>query len=190
LKLNKRMIAEGGLVLLAEGGLDNLTTRRLADHFGIKSASLYHHFRNKRQLLDHVADAIVRPAWRAAAPGEPWDLWLTGVASRLRERILAFPDGALLYAGASLPEDRMEETLAVLFGPILEAGLSREFARRIILAVIRFTIGSTVDEQVFQDRGGNRDAATSEADFEFGLRTFVLGVSALLEQSRSASRGC
>ncbi|HWJ69029.1 MAG TPA: TetR family transcriptional regulator [Sphingobium sp.] len=185
--LNKWMIAEGGLELLAKGGLENLSIRKLADHFGIKSASLYYHFRNKQQLLDHVADVMVRPAWREVRDDESWDEWLPDVAFRLRRQILAFPDGALLYAGASPPADLLDERLALLYAPFLKAGMSREVVRRVILTFIRFTIGWATDEQVADDRGVGREAGVSDIDFEFGLRTIVLGVKALLDQSRPSS---
>jgi len=72
LKLDKRTIAEGAPELLSAGGLKNLTTRKLADLFGIKNASLYNHFRNKQQLLDHVAEAMIRLALLPTRAGEPW----------------------------------------------------------------------------------------------------------------------
>ena len=178
------MIAEGGLVLLAEGGLENLSTRKLADHFGIKSASLYHHFRNKQELLDHVADVMIRPALARPQPGERWEDWLMTLSLNLRRSVLAYPDGALLYAGASPPQENYDERLALLFDPLLDAGLPHAIARRVILSVLRFTIGWTIDEQVAHNRGADRNADTSEADFAFGVQTFILGTESLVEQIR------
>ncbi|MBN8830671.1 MAG: TetR family transcriptional regulator, partial [Sphingomonadales bacterium] len=114
LRLDRRTIAEGGLKLLAEGGLDNLSTRKLASHFGIKSASLYHHFRNKQELLDHVADVMIRPALVPPRPEQSWQEWLVVLALQLRRRVLSYPDGALLYAGASPPQENYDERLALL----------------------------------------------------------------------------
>jgi TetR/AcrR family tetracycline transcriptional repressor len=178
------MIAEGGLELLAEGGLDNLSTRKLAAHFGIKSASLYHHFRNKQELLDLVADVMIRPALVPAEGGQSWQQWLAALALQLRRRVLAYPDGALLYAGASPPQENYDERLALLFGPLQQAGLPQDMARRVILSVLRFTIGWTVDEQVAHGRGADRNAETSESDFAFGVQTFILGTEALVARAR------
>lgn len=183
MKLNKRKIAEGGLTLLAEGGLQNLSTRKLADHFGIKSASLYYHFKNKQQLLDHVADVMVRPAWRPPAPDERWQDWLVDLGLRLRNRILAYPDGALIYAGASPPVDLEKETVDMLYAPMMRAGFSRGDTRFVIFTVIRFTIGWAADEQVAHSRGADRPSDLSENGFNFGLRTIVRGAEALLEEA-------
>lgn len=182
LKLDRETIAAGGLALLAEGGIENLTIRKLADRFGIKSASLYHHFKSKQHLLDYVADVMVRSAWRPAGPDECWQDWLMDTAITLRRLLLAHPDGALLYAGASPPDERAEETIALLFGPLRNAGLSRYDARFIMFTVIRFTIGWTADEQVAHKRGAERAPELADTGFEFGLRTIVCGVELLLEQ--------
>jgi TetR/AcrR family tetracycline transcriptional repressor len=103
MKLDRQAIAEAGLELLAEGGMDNLSTRKLASRLGVKSASLYHHFRNKQQLLDEIADAMIRPAFRPIGSGEASNEWLFDIGTALRTRILSYPDGGLLYAGASPP---------------------------------------------------------------------------------------
>ena len=188
MKLNKRKIAEGGLTLLAEGGLQNLSTRKLAEHFGIKSASLYYHFKNKQQLLDHVADVMVRPAWRPPGPDERWQDWLVDLGLRLRNRILAYPDGALIYAGASPPVDLEKETVDMLYAPMMRVGFSRGDTRFVIFTVIRFTIGWAADEQVAHSRGADRPSDLSEHGFDFGLRTIVRGAEArLLEEAAEAA---
>jgi len=176
MKLDRQTIAEAGLELLAEGGMDNLSTRKLASRLGVKSASLYHHFRSKQQLLDDVADAMIRPAFRPIRSGEGWNEWLFDIGTALRSHILAFPDGGLLYAGASPPADREKERVDYLYQPLLDAGLSRDTTRDTILSVIRFTIGWVVDEQVAHQRGAHRPTEKGRLGFEFGLRTLVQGV--------------
>jgi len=171
-KLDKSTIAREALKLLAVGGLKGLSTRKLADHLGIKGASLYHHFLNKQELLDHVADAMIFPALRPPEPGEPWDEWLVRVAVTVRRRVLAYPDGGLLYAGARPPLDVERERVDYFYKPLLDAGLSQNMTRDTVLAVIRFTIGWIVDEQIASNRSDKR----SQHGFEFGLHALVWGV--------------
>jgi len=168
--------------LLAQGGLENLSTRKLADHFGIKSASLYYHFRNKQQLLDHVADVMVSPAWREAQGGETWQAWLTRLAHALRGCMLSYPDGALLYAGASPPSDLLDERLDLLFRPTMAAGLSKPNTRYALLTVIRFTIGWAIDEQTAHARGADRPPEKSTQDFDVGLHILVSGIEVLFAE--------
>lgn len=190
MKLDKRRIAEGGLLLLAEGGLANLSTRKLADHFGIKSASLYYHFKNKQQLLDHVADAMVRPAWRAARPDECWQDWMTELGLRLRERITAYPDGALIYAGATPPPEIEKERTALLYAPVLATGLPWDDTRFVLFTFIRFVIGWVADEQVAHSRGADRPSALNEAGFRFGLSMIVHGVEAKIAELAKPAGPC
>ena len=56
--LNQAQIVRAALVLLDEIGLDALTMRRLAEHLGVKAASLYRHVHNKDELLALLGDEI------------------------------------------------------------------------------------------------------------------------------------
>jgi AcrR family transcriptional regulator len=49
--LDRAVIVATALMLLDEVGIDGLSTRRLAAELGIKSASLYWHFKDKAELF-------------------------------------------------------------------------------------------------------------------------------------------
>src|ERR1700742_778151 len=73
--VTRERIVTVALELLDEAGLDGLTLRRLADRLGIRAPTLYWHVRNKRELLDLLAAAILDGAlarWREPQPGQPW----------------------------------------------------------------------------------------------------------------------
>jgi TetR/AcrR family tetracycline transcriptional repressor len=73
--VNRVTLAATALELIQEDGLDALTMRTLADRSGVKAASLYWHVRDREELLELVADALLArvptPArgldWREAA---------------------------------------------------------------------------------------------------------------------------
>lgn len=52
-------IARAALALLDDEGIDALSMRRLADHLGIGTMTLYTHFRSKRELLDAAVGVAV-----------------------------------------------------------------------------------------------------------------------------------
>ena len=56
--LSRDDVVQGALATLDEVGLDGLTMRRLAEHLGVQSPSLYWHVRDKDELLSLIADAI------------------------------------------------------------------------------------------------------------------------------------
>src|SRR5258708_30809587 len=70
-----RLVAEA-LGLVQEEGLEALSMRALADRLHVKAASLYWHVRDRRELLELLAESILDgvPApraegWRGAGPG-------------------------------------------------------------------------------------------------------------------------
>src|SRR5690606_6450184 len=97
--------------LLDEVGLDGLTLRRLASALHISAPTLYWHVKDKRDLLDAMAEAMVR-AHRETEPPIPEDWpWHERIAESMRQQyraLLAYRDGARVMAGnrptdASLP---------------------------------------------------------------------------------------
>jgi AcrR family transcriptional regulator len=73
--LNRDAVIQAALGMLDEVGVDGLSMRALADRLGVKAASLYWHLRDKDQLLELVAEAVLDrvsvpvapPSWRAQA---------------------------------------------------------------------------------------------------------------------------
>ncbi|PZR83336.1 MAG: hypothetical protein DLM65_02155 [Candidatus Aeolococcus gillhamiae] len=57
--LNRDAVVEAALPLVDELGIDGLSMRALADRLGVKAASLYWHLRDKEQLLELLAEALL-----------------------------------------------------------------------------------------------------------------------------------
>ena len=57
--VNRAGLAEAALELVQKEGLDALTMRTLAERTGVKAASLYWHVRDRDELLELVADALL-----------------------------------------------------------------------------------------------------------------------------------
>jgi len=75
--VNRTTLAEAALALIQKDGLDALTMRTLADRTGVKAASLYWHVRDREELLELVADALLA---RVAARDQPKDWRGTALA--------------------------------------------------------------------------------------------------------------
>jgi TetR/AcrR family tetracycline transcriptional repressor len=75
--LNREAVIQAALSMLDEVGVDGLSMRALADRLGVKAASLYWHLRDKDQLLELVAEAVLDgvavpvspPTWRSQVAG-------------------------------------------------------------------------------------------------------------------------
>src|SRR5262245_23362885 len=81
--LDQRQVVKTALALLDEGGLDELTMRRLAERLGVKAASLYRHVRDKDELLVLLGDEISGEIPLPRGPGG-WKEQLTEIAWNVR----------------------------------------------------------------------------------------------------------
>jgi AcrR family transcriptional regulator len=146
--LTQEQVVRGAVDLLARAGLEALTLRRLATELGVSAPTLYWHVRNKRQLLDLMAEALVARAGRSTSPahGQAWWDWLAELA-RLQWRVLtSHRDAALVVAGnrpteAALPD--VEEIVASL----VVVGFPPAEALRTILSIGNYVIGCAVELQ-------------------------------------------
>lgn len=57
-RLTRESLIDAALALADEAGIDALSMRSLADRVGVQAMSLYHHVRNKGDLLDGLVDAV------------------------------------------------------------------------------------------------------------------------------------
>jgi TetR/AcrR family tetracycline transcriptional repressor len=160
--LTQEEIVQRAVRLLDEVGLEGLTLRRLAGELGVSAPTLYWHVRDKRQLLDLVAEAIVagqRPPVRPA-PGQPWWEWLADSAWAQYRALVSHRDAAQVVAGnrpteASLPA--IDRTL----GSLVDVGFPPREALESVLALGHFVVGCAVERQAEAVRGPatERDAA-------------------------------
>src|SRR5580765_1593583 len=79
--LSRARLVAAALELVQGEGLEALSMRGLADRLEVKAASLYWHVRDRRELLELLAESIldgVRAApagtWRPAVLGTAWAL--------------------------------------------------------------------------------------------------------------------
>jgi TetR/AcrR family transcriptional regulator, tetracycline repressor protein len=203
--LTQEQVVRRAVELMAEAGLEALTLRRLAAELGVSAPTLYWHVRNKRQLLDLMAEALVSGAGRgtAPAPGQPWEEWLAQRARGQWRALTSRRDAALVVAGnrptaTTLPE--VEQVLASL----VAVGFPPADALRTILAIGNYVIGCAVEHQAeaARDPDPERDArlleqaaglpnlraamadlegpgpAATDAGFEHGLALLIAGLRA------------
>src|ERR1700742_2116684 len=57
-RLSRSIVLEAALALAGEGGVEGLSTRRLAQELGVAPMALYKHVANKDELLDGMVDIV------------------------------------------------------------------------------------------------------------------------------------
>src|ERR1700747_1244589 len=89
--LTRERLVEAGLDLINEEGLEALSMRALADRLEVKASSLYWHVRDRRELLELLAesilDGVARPRRSAG-----WRHSVLAIGEALRRRVSAQKD--------------------------------------------------------------------------------------------------
>lgn len=140
--------------LLDEVGLAGLTLRRLAERLDIKAPTLYWHVRNKRELLDLMAVAMVGDVLddlRTPRPEQTWWEWLTERSVALRAALLAHRDSVLVVSG-NRPTSDVIADIECQLAALVEAGFPPREALLAILSVGAFIMGDTLDTQAEAER--------------------------------------
>jgi len=93
--ITRRAAAEAALRLIDEGGLDTLSLQGVARALGVRAPSLYHHFRDKEELLTQVVRALLE---ETSAEQKNWS---TDWETRTIELALATRHVALRHPNAA-----------------------------------------------------------------------------------------
>ncbi|MEJ3652597.1 TetR/AcrR family transcriptional regulator C-terminal domain-containing protein [Actinomycetes bacterium KLBMP 9759] len=202
--LTKAVIVGAAIRLIDEGGLDGLTVRRCAALLRVQNPALYWHFRDKRELLDAVADEIVQSAGMGPPrAGESWQDWLRRRCRGYRDALRAHRDGARIVANARLGPETvrlLNEELAAMVG----LGFAPVLALRTITTAARYVNGFVLQEQAERHGGVDGQIAAlgsildgapsaplllavraggdpfSEDTFEHGLNVLVEGTARMM----------
>jgi TetR/AcrR family tetracycline transcriptional repressor len=154
MRLKRETIVQGGLELLDEVGLNDFTTRRLADRLGIQSPTLYWHFESKGALLQAMALAMLKEhdARPSPAPGADWRNWFRESGHSFRRALLSRRDGARVHAGTLPSLDQLPRTEAMM-RLLRSAGFGPEEAFSILIGLSRFVLGWVMEEQAAAENG-------------------------------------
>jgi len=140
--------------LLQEVGLDGLTLRRLGRELGISAPTLYWHVKDKRDLLDVMAETMIADQ-RASQPPFPDSLpWHEKIAEGLRRQyqaLIAYRDGARVVAG-NRPTERAMPQIEAFLKIWVDAGFEPEEALATILALGDYVTGSALEHQAEMER--------------------------------------
>jgi TetR/AcrR family tetracycline transcriptional repressor len=161
--LDREQVLRGAMRLLDDEGLDALSLRTLAGRLGVRAPTLYWHVRNKAELLDALADAIMDEAIASVPePGGDGRGWLLAALGQFRAAMLRHRDGARVVSGArySLRRgDFSERAMATL----VDHGIDLHHARLLVLAGERYTVGWVLEEQASVPPAPDRADLTVEA---------------------------
>jgi AcrR family transcriptional regulator len=158
--LSTEAIVSTALRIADQDGLGAVSMRRLAAEMRVGTMSLYHHVRDKDELLELMADAI---SAELLVPGEllgDWRAALSAIAHNTRDTFLRHP--WLLDTAGQRPLvtpnqlRHIEQSIAV----VADLDVDRETATTMVMAVDDYTIGWLFRRSRFAE--GRRPAVTDE----------------------------
>ncbi|MER7209888.1 TetR/AcrR family transcriptional regulator C-terminal domain-containing protein [Streptosporangium sp. NPDC020072] len=155
--LRQADVLRGAMELLDEVGLDELTTRRLADRLGVRVGALYWHYPSKTALLDALVERIVDEMLAEPIAEQDWAGRLRELAVRARSTMLAHRDGARLVASFSVLPASAVTYFQALVDSLRTAGVPERDAELGADLLTSFTNGFTLEEQARQAKIWPRD---------------------------------
>jgi TetR/AcrR family tetracycline transcriptional repressor len=163
--LSRDEVVTGALTLLDKVGLDALTMRRLAQALGVQAGAIYWHFKNKQELIDAMADAIMGELVPPPATLS-WDQKLGEVTRHMTAALMKRRDAARLTSTALRPGPNTLRYAEAMLSIIAASGKSQEQVLWIASAVGYYTIGFVTDMQAQADAVRQRGLEKLIRDFK------------------------
>jgi AcrR family transcriptional regulator len=126
--LTRQRIVEAALALADERGGAALTMRALAGRLQVEAMSLYHHVRNREDLLDGIADLLVATELPMPTARQPWDRALRDFAVGIRRTAQRHPAAFQLVGLRPLRTARALQPVVALLARLEAAGIPAETA--------------------------------------------------------------
>ncbi len=151
-RIQPEAVIKAALEILDAEGLDNVTLRRLASKLNVQAPALYWHFKDKADITDDMAEAILTNAKLDSitppADISNWDSWLKDLMHSLRNALIAHRDGGRVVAGATFGRAYTLEKIVVATAKVLEkAGFDRLHANIATGTAIDYVWGFVIEEQ-------------------------------------------
>ena len=151
-RLDRDQVVRASLRLLDEVGLEGVTLRRLATDLDVQAPALYWHFKDKQDLTDDMAQAILSNAaldnFTEPADINNWPTWIADLMHCLRNALIAHKDGGRVVAGATYGRAYTLEKIMVGVTRVLEkAGFDKLYAGLAAGTTIDYVWGFVIEEQ-------------------------------------------
>ncbi len=197
-QLSAERIRQSGLEIIDVHGLEALSMRRLAEHLGVRAASLYNHVHTKERLLNAIADEIMRSV-DVSGFDIDWAIGLTTWARSYRAALAAHPNLVPFVASGPARRETALRRADAVHGGLTRAGWPQRYATMIGASTKYLVVGAAMgsfsggfvdDAQFYDGRFHNLDHAhrlrehASEIDYD----SFELALSALLDGLRRLYR--
>ena len=200
--LSRPRICQVALVLIDELGLEEFSMRRLAAKLNVQAASIYGHYANKDDVLDAVANALIRDV-DTSAFGQGWRPGLLTWGCSYKAILEAHPHAAPIIAAGAGERFEFLAMANGVHGGLVGDGWPPRYATMIAASVKYLVVGSAMtpfssgfsdDASIYLDRYPHlhqahrlrQQAKRIDSDsFELALESLIAGLAPVYESVRS-----
>jgi AcrR family transcriptional regulator len=126
-------------------GLDRSSMKAVAEHLGVSVPGLYHHVRNRKELLLLAAERSLAKMRLPEDRGQHWSEWLREWSRYSRASLVDDPELFNQYLSGALSWDSMVEVVDSVLRVLTRQGFSPVEAKAAWDAVGRVALGSVAD---------------------------------------------
>lgn len=144
--LSREAIVEAALTLIDKDGLDAVTMPKVAQKLGVGTMSLYRHVADKDDLVEAVADRVMRGIQVPDGAPDDWEGRVVGYLLALRDAAIAHPALSRILADRGLTVGPVFDQLEELHGILACAGFSDTDAVRTFYTLLTYVFGFVIWE--------------------------------------------
>ena len=185
--ISREQVVQAAMSFVETGNYEKMTIRGIARELGVAPMSLYHHVRNKGDLLGEVVDRLQARSWRPAVSENDWRAWVSEAADELRRFLVTEPAALHVYLRHPVVSPAALDRMRAMMQVLGQSGVDDQAARRAYAAIHTYTIGFAALEASWGDRlpiddGRSGDVALAEQVSDYTTPSqFAVGLGYLLD---------
>jgi TetR/AcrR family transcriptional regulator, tetracycline repressor protein len=171
-RLTRERIVEAALRVMDAEGLEAVSMRRVAREVGVEAMSLYHHVRDKDDLLGGMCSLVMQEFDIPEHDDRPWDQRARSGAQEWRAVLKSHPNVIALFAERTKPMTDVDalRPMEYALSLIMETGLDERQAVQVFNVLGGYIMGFVMMETGRMFTAGALDAEAPNV--ELTTRTF------------------
>jgi AcrR family transcriptional regulator len=190
MSLSKETIVSAALTLLDRDGIENLSMRSLAAFLDTKAASLYRHIKNKRDLYDLIAEAVIAEI-KPSASLRSAKKYLIEAAGLYRQKLLSLRDSVIIFTQSRAATPKRFDFMKNVMICLLNLGVKENKCMVAAHMLNNYVLSSVSDELSFRSAavgadnpyetilGSDFEWLSFDEQFNCGLEVLFTGFKAL-----------
>ncbi|MEV3937694.1 TetR/AcrR family transcriptional regulator [Glycomyces sp. NPDC049804] len=158
--LSREKVLREAVAMADAAGGEVPSTRKLAERLGVRAMALYHHFKNKDELLDGMVDLVFAEI-ELPEDGVAWDEAMRRRASSMRDALNRHPWAVALMDSRANPGPATLRHHNAVIGCLLAGGFTIAGAAHAFSLLDSYVYGFAIQEQAlpFEDGADMEEVA-------------------------------